>query len=389
MNTGQALVVFSHLRWNCVYQRPQQILSRLARNRRVFFIEEPKEESSGIEARWDLSSPVSNVTVMVPRLPAGKFVPGFGHPKLKRMIRTGLAAAGCTKPIVWTDTPSAVRLLEEAKPAMTVYDCMDALHGLREQEEQLLHVADLVFAGGPSLFRAKRGRHPEVHCVPSSVDVAHFREGVRTQEEDAVQAKIPYPRFGYFGVIDERMEVDLIRGLAAARPDWQIVLVGPVVKIDPGILPQADNIHYMGQQDYHRLPSFVKGWNVCLMPCAMNEATKLLSPVQVLEYMAAGKPIVSTPIRDVVEPYGHVVHLADSPEEFLRACKSALADSYAQESIRILDGNQIVANTSWDQTVSFLEAHLHRKLKEKQEVAMPQRPEAAVLTSSVAGLSAA
>src|SRR5436305_14501540 len=226
----------------------------------------------------------------------------------------------------------ALPLAERLSPKAVVYDCMDELSAFKfappqllEREADLLRRADVVFTGGPSLYRAKKDRHPNVHCFPSSVDAAHFAKATDPAIEAAEQRDLPRPRLGYFGVIDERIDLDLIAAAADARPDWQFVMVGPVVKIDPAALPKQPNIHYYGQQPYARLPEFLAGWDVALLPFARNDSTKFISPTKTLEYMAAEKPIVSTPITDVAEPYGHIVRLGSTPAEFMAARAAALA----------------------------------------------------------------
>jgi glycosyltransferase involved in cell wall biosynthesis len=250
-------------------------------------------------------------------------------------------------------------------PAAAVYDCMDELSlflgappDLLSLESQLLEYADVMFTGGPSLFRAKQSRHPNIHCFPSSVDAGHFRlrnaDGRQVSEADD-QAELPHPRFGFYGVIDERLDLEIIDRLAEAHPDWQIVLVGPVVKIDPAGLPRRPNLHYFGQRTYDELPRYLAGWDVCLLPFARNDATKFISPTKTLEYMAAELPIVSTPIRDVADPYGQIVYLGDTPEEFVAACESALASSPEDRAVRAQQMREVLAGTSWDVTVSAME----------------------------------
>jgi glycosyltransferase involved in cell wall biosynthesis len=191
---------------------------------------------------------------------------------------------------------------------------------LLQREMALLSVADLVFAGGPSLYQAKRERHANAHCFPSSVDVRHFAQALERANGHSAQADIPHPRLGFYGVIDERFDGALTAALADAHPEWQVVLVGPVLKIDPATLPRRANIHYLGQQPYEALPQLLAGWDVCLLPFAQNDATRFISPTKVLEYMAAELPSVSTPIADVAQPYGHVVAIAGSAAEFIAAC---------------------------------------------------------------------
>ena len=374
-----SIVVFSHLRWNFVYQRPQHLLSRLAAKRPVFFIEEPELDQQG-SLRWDRTTPQPNVTVLRPRSPVA--APGFHPDQLAALepLVAGLAREleGTTL-VAWLYTPLALSLAQALGPAAIVYDCMEELalfHGappeLLPREAELLGCADVMFTGGPSLFRAKQARHHNVHCFPSSVDADHFRlaragekGGVREADD---QAALPHPKLGFYGVIDERLDLSLVEYLADARPSWQIVLVGPVVKIDPATLPRRDNIHYFGQRSYDDLPRYLAGWDVCLLPFARNGATRFISPTKTLEYMAAELPIVSTPITDVAEPYSHIVYLGSTPDEFLAACEAALGASPEERASRTAQMRQVLAGTSWDVTVASMEALLAAAVAKKVTV---------------------
>ena len=366
MQPRYSIVAFSHLRWNFVYQRPQHLLSRLAAKRPVFFVEEPEFDPQG-PPRWERTTPRPNLTVLRPRTPIQ--APGF-HPE-QLAVLDGLIAdlsrelEGTTL-VAWLYTPMALPLAQALGPAATVYDCMDELSlflgappELLSREAALLKSADVMFTGGPSLYRAKQARHSNVHCFPSSVDAAHFRTA-RPGDPSAIpeaedQAGLPHPRFGFYGVIDERLDLALLDFIAAARPGWQIVLVGPVVKIDPASLPRRPNIHYFGQCSYDDLPRYLRGWDVCLLPFARNDATRFISPTKTLEYMAAELPIVSTPITDVAEPYGNIVYLGATPEEFLAACDTSLTSSPAERGRRSAEMRRVLAGTSWDVTVSAME----------------------------------
>jgi glycosyltransferase involved in cell wall biosynthesis len=241
-------------------------------------------------------------------------------------------------------------------------------------EEQLLEYADVMFTGGPSLFRAKQSRHPNVHCFSSSVDAAHFRlqdaDGNAVREADD-QAGLPRPRLGFYGVIDERLDLTIIDHLAETHPEWHIVLVGPVVKIDPARLPRRPNIHYFGQRTYEELPRYLAGWDVCLLPFARNDATKFISPTKTLEYMAAELPIVSTPITDVAEPYGDIVYLGDTPEEFVRACEAAIASTPEERAARAAQMREVLAGTSWDVTVLAMETLLSEAIRGRTAMRVP------------------
>jgi UDP-galactopyranose mutase len=378
MPHAPALIVFSHLRWNFVYQRPQHLLSRLAARRRVIFIEEPVHDPSR-EAHWERNTPEANVLVCRPHTPVG--TPGFHAeqmPALQALVQGLVAAEKLHDYLLWFYSPMALPLAEGLQPRATVYDCMDELSAflhappqLLQREVELLARADVVFTGGPSLYRAKKDRHPNVHCFPSSVDAKHFGQARVGLAEAPDQAALPHPRLGFFGVIDERLDVPLLGELAQARPGWQIVLVGPVVKIDPATLPRHPNIHYLGQRDYAQLPSYLTGWDVCLLPFARNQATRFISPTKTLEYMAAERPIVSTPITDVAEPYGDIVYLADTAVKFVAACDRVLATTEAERAERAAKMRGVLARTSWDATVKLMEDLLDSATEEGETSVSP------------------
>jgi glycosyltransferase involved in cell wall biosynthesis len=352
------LICLSHLRWDFVFQRPQHLMSRFARDRRVLFFEEPFHD--GGAPRLEVSPRPEGVEVAVPHLPPG--VPAEeAEAILGELLRGLLAERGLEDEgyLLWYYTPMALGFSAGLMPAAVVYDCMDELSLFRgappalvERERQLLARADLVFTGGASLYEAKRGRHPAVHLFPSSIDAEHFgRARAFAGPEPADQAGIPRPRLGYFGVIDERIDLDLLAGLAEARPGWQIVMLGPVVKIDPETLPRRANIHYLGMKSYGELPAYLAGWDVALAPFARNEATRFISPTKTPEYLAGGRPVVSTPIRDVVRPYGEMglVEIAEDAEGFAAAAERCLArGDLARGWLKRAD--EFLAGGSWDRT---------------------------------------
>lgn len=351
------LLVFSHLRWNFVYQRPQHLLSRLASKWRVVFVEEPMLRAE--EPRLERINPCAGVQVWRPYVTGD--APGFHDDHLavlQQMLHEAMREEKVRDYWNWFYTPMAYPLAAGLQPRGIVYDCMDELTAFKNAPRQLLQrenalfkAADLVFTGGPSLYEAKRARHPSVHCFASSVDAKHF---AKAASDHPLQAHLPHPRVGWCGVIDERVDLQILAEMADARPDWQIVMVGPIVKIDPATTPQRPNIHWLGQQGYDDLPEFISGWDVCMMPFALNEATRYISPTKILEYMACGRPSVSTPIRDVVEPYKQVVSIASTPQEFIAACDAILARSPGEHAQHAKELAAVVARTSWDKTAQAM-----------------------------------
>lgn len=354
------LVCFSHLRWDFVYQRPQHLLSRCAQMRRVFFVEEPLS-SPDRSVRLDISRRECGVWVAVPYLPEG--LPEKDAIALQQvLINTLFAEAQIQSPILWYYTPMAVPFTHQLESSAVVYDCMDELSAfkgahpeLQAREAHLFQLADLVFTGGRSLYKAKQHQHSNIHAFPSSIDTAHFAQSRTLTEEPSDQTPIPHPRMGFYGVVDERMDLALLDGIAQARPDWHLVIIGPVVKIDPATLPNHSNIHYLGGKSYQELPSYLAGWDVALLPFARNESTRFISPTKTPEYLAAGKPVVSTSIQDVVRPYGEegLVQIADRVAEFVEAIASALEQKQTNLETNLEWLNRVdvfLSQTSWDRT---------------------------------------
>ncbi|HWJ94401.1 MAG TPA: glycosyltransferase, partial [Telluria sp.] len=322
------LIVFCHLRWDFVFQRPQHLMTRMAEHYQILFVEEPVYHEG--QAHLKKTAVAPNITVCQPHTAIA--APGFHDDQIPTLqgLLAGLVPEG-EQPVVWFYTPMALPLLQGLHPSLVVYDCMDELAAFKnspkqllQRESALLNIADLVFTGGPSLYEAKRERHANAHCFPSSVDATHFRKALDRRISHPAQAAIAGPRLGFYGVIDERFDTELVRAMAEAHPEWQIVLVGPVVEIDPAILPRGDNIHYLGPQPYRMLPNFLAGWDVCLLPYVSNESTRLFHPAEALEYMAAELPVVSTPLADVAQAYGDIVAIAADASAFIAACEAAL-----------------------------------------------------------------
>ena len=326
------LVCFSHLRWDFVYQRPQHLLSRCARDRRVFFVEEPIFDNGSMHL--DIQERDGGVQVVVPHLPDGLRSEVATTAVLKEMIGRLFVEHSIREYVFWYYTPLALNFTKHFSPVTSIYDCMDELSAFKgahsrlvDFEQGLFKRVDLVFTGGQSLYEAKRNAHKDVHAFPSSIDVSHFGKARTITTDPPGQADIPHPRLGFFGVIDERFDIELLDAVATQRPHWHFVMIGPVVKIDPNILPQHANIHYLGSKKYEELPNYLAGWDIALLLFARNESTRFISPTKTPEYLAAGKPVISTSIRDVVRPYGEMklVRIADSAVDFIRAAEEFLS----------------------------------------------------------------
>ena len=358
------LLVFSHVRWNFVFQRPQQLLARLARRHRVLFVEEPLHAAG--PPRLQRSTPMRDIEVLQPLTPVD--AAGFHDDQLsvlRPLIHGHLARQGIDDVIAWFYTPMALPLLSGLAPRAVVYDCMDDLASfkaaprqMRQRETALLKIADIVFTGGPSLYEAKRALHEHVICLPSAVDASHYAPDLalardrEVRRAERLQGQIAAPRLGYFGVIDERVDLGLLAHVADAEPTWQIVIVGPVAKIDPSTLPRRPNIHWLGPQPYEILPQLAAGWDLCLMPFVIDESTRCISPTKTLEYLAAGKPVVSTGVHDVKAMFADVVRIADGPDGFVDAIRATLDETPMHRAERAADAHACVWRYSWDETAA-------------------------------------
>lgn len=348
------LICWSHLRWDFVYQRPQHLMSRFAKARRTFFIEEAIVHDA--ETRIEAPKRKDELYVVVPFLNRAEVNEKGFDTLLAAKLAELFAAEKIENYVFWYYTPMALNFTGNFAPRAVVYDCMDELSlfkfappELIEAERELFRQANVVFTGGQSLYDAKKRSHQNVWAFPSSIDAAHFKKARNISDLPADQAAISHPQLGYIGVIDERINIDLIREMAEKRPDFQIVMIGPVVKISEDELPRLENIYYLGMKNYDELPAYLAGFDVTLMPFALNDATKFISPTKTPEYLAAGKPVVSTAIRDVVRPYGeqNLVRIAENADEFITAIEESLAENRAEKLAAV---DKFLLQTSWDKT---------------------------------------
>ena len=385
LRTTPVIVCLAHLGWDFVWQRPQQILSRLARHYSVLYINEPVHLPQGTTAPQLVQVAAGDgVSAWQPGMPDERAVLEQWRDVYGAMVRTLLLAEGFVQEsadgsglqplrplILWFYTPTPYYLLELIPADLVVYDVMDELasfHGagadLRAREAAVLETADIVFTGGRSLYESRRDRHPHVHLFPSGVDIAHFAgAAVVTTPPSELLAGIRGPRLGYVGVIDERIDLPLLARLADTHPEWSLIMVGPIAKIEESALPWRPNIYYLGKQAYTALPSLLKGFDVCLMPFALNEATRHISPTKTLEYMAAQRPIVSTSVPDVVASWGDVVRIADGPDAFAQAIAAALREPEEACRQRQARAEAHLCRSSWDGIAASMQALIAAELE--------------------------
>jgi UDP-galactopyranose mutase len=350
------LVCFSHLRWGFVFQRPNHLLTRFSKHQRVFFIEEPIFYDGSDKLHIENFN--ENLYVITPYIKHGLKEKEI-HNRQRKFITNLFTNMQVNRYFSWYYTPMALPFTDHLTPEMIIYDCMDELSAfkfapaeLTIREKELFKKADIVFTGGHSIYQSKKTAHHNIYPFPSSIDKHHFGVARTTKNDPADQTHIPHPRFGFFGVVDERFDIELLDGVAAARPDWHFVILGPIVKIDPATLPRYNNIHYLGGKKYEELPAYIAGWDIATIPFAMNESTRFISPTKTPEYLAAGKPVISTPIADVVSPYGtnKLVHIVNNAEEFIAAAETELKRKRKTAWLKKVD--EFLAFNSWDRTWS-------------------------------------
>jgi len=369
------LICFSHLRWHFVYQRPQHLMSRAARQGRVFYFEEPVFTSSPDQLRIEVD-PVNRVTVVTPELNLNEATGHGGEEnfniRTKRLLDRLIFRYDIKEIVAWYYAPMALSFSEHLETGAIIYDCMDELSAFKfappelvEFEQKLMARADIVFTGGHRLYQAKKSFHQNIYPFPSAIDKSFFYPARTNLKEEPDQISIPHPRLGFFGVIDERFDIDLVRRMAELKPEWQFVFIGPVVKIEESALPRDKNIHYLGMKDYKDLPTYISGWDLCIMPFAINASTEFISPTKTPEFLAAGKRVISTPIHDVINPYGAegLVGIAETAEEFIEIAEHDLREN--SDPLWLGKVDQYLSTISWDKTWENMESQINLILKSK------------------------
>lgn len=369
------LLCLSHLRWDFVYQRPQHLLTRFSEIFSTYFLEEPIHDAED-EAYLHISKRLPNLWVVVPHVPSGL---SKAEEKLvmKQLMDNFMEKESGDDFLFWYYTPMALSFTEQLNPALVVYDCMDELSlfknapaELKDLEKRLMAKSDVVFTGGHSLYEAKKHQHANIYAFPSSIDKSHFVKARTNEVQPQDQANINAPKLGFYGVIDERFDIELIRAIADARPNWNFMLIGPVVKINRDHLPKNKNIHYLGQKSYDQLPSYLSGWDVALIPFMLNDSTRFISPTKTPEYLSAGKPVVSTAIRDVINPYGKnkLVHIGHTAEDFIEAIELELNNKNKKEWLTKVD--TFLSKNSWDNTCASMLTCIQNSIKDKQKISI-------------------
>jgi glycosyltransferase involved in cell wall biosynthesis len=368
------LLCFSHLRWDFVYQRPQHLMARFASASAVYFFEEPIFTDTG-ESFLVVSKRTDNVWICVPHLSHG-LDQSQVNAEQAALLEFFFAGRDMSDFTFWYYTPMALSFTEHLAAGLTVYDCMDELSAfkfapdeIKVMEKKLFEIADIVFTGGHSLYEAKKNLHDNIFPFPSSIDKKHFTTSRDSQAEPADQATIHGRKIGFYGVIDERFDIGLIENIATMRPDWNIMLIGPVVKIDAATLPQKPNIFYLGAKSYQDLPQYLSGWDVAIIPFLIDESTRFISPTKTPEYLCAGRPVVSTPITDIVNPYGanQLVSIASNASEFIDAIEFWMQCENKKEWLNRAD--KFLMTMSWDITFSDMTTRMEQTLTKRNPTA--------------------
>lgn len=388
------IIVHCHLRWDGVWQRPQQFLSRLSKRHRILFVEGPLLHDSFAPPSYTVRQVPehTNITVMQTSFPASRFHEGqWVDQERCRLLEEALAGplrGLFSDPVQWFYDPMAAPAhIGKFDERAVIYDCMDELSQFKfappeiiQRERFLLKEADVVFTGGRKMCESKSRFNRNCHFYGCGVDVEHFSQARSPHTQVPHDVPMGDAKFvlGYFGVVDERLDYELIAKLAEANSCWQVVMIGPTCKVDPEALPKAQNLHWLGRREYAQLPNYTKAFDVCLMPFAMNEATEFINPTKALEYMATGRPIASTPVPDVVSNFSRVVKIASNHDEFIEIClKETLQpdDAAIERGIRMAEENQ------WDAIVQKLEKHIEEALQRKQFPKRKSKREITVATA--------
>jgi len=379
MSTNLPILCFSHLRWNFVYQRPQHLLSRFGKKSQVLFIEEPirlpnhsnVEDGARLEIVRQKDSSVRVVTMYI----SGDLSFEEETNIVSQRIQELLNEQQIGDYIAWFYSPMFLRYTKGLKPYLSIYDCMDELAAfnfappeIKIMERLLLDQVDIVFTGGKTLYELKKHSHPEVYYFPSSIDKHHFAKARQNNISVPVdQEHIPHPRLGYHGVIDERIDLPLLAAIAEQRPNWHFIMIGPTAKISPSDLPRRANIYYLGQKQYAELPQYLAGWDIAFMPFALNASTRYISPTKTPEYLSGGKPVLSTAINDVVDPYGNLglVEIISSPDEFIRAAERILSGQWDKNKW-LKETDDFLSHLSWDITFGTMLHVINQSLESKK-----------------------
>jgi glycosyltransferase involved in cell wall biosynthesis len=350
------LVFFGSVAWGYTFQRSQQLASRLAREARVLYVDplglrNPRLRDLGrLRAAASAAHPPEGLTILGRPLLASPFHDRLSDRRNARLLRDAIGLWGPRDAVFLLSLPSrpAMAAARSLGPRLLAYDCHDdysLFHGgsprIRADEERLVHEADLVFASAAAIAERLRAMGARPVLVPNAADVAHFSA---LGEPPADVAGLPRPRIGFVGEIGPWFDADAVASAARLRPDWAFVLVGPATGAPIGPLRSLPNVHLLGRRPYAALPGYLGAFDCCLLPFREGPLTEAVSPIKVYEYLASGRPVVSTPLPEVAR-LGDLVTIVPGPD-LARGIEAALRDGG-----RAAERRRFARANTWDDRV--------------------------------------
>ena len=373
MMSGQNIVCFAN-DWDSDPTSKHQIMKILARSNRVLWVnsiglrrpEATAHDASRIMAKVKKfcrgAVPITpNLHVLTPLAIPFHDVPGVPTANawlLSRYIRHHARRLGMDRFQMWTFMPTTAPLVPYLKPDKLIYYCVDEWSAftflnsqlMEQMEQSLIRQSDLVIASAEKLYATKRHLNPETHLVSHGVDSEHFAKAQAASTEVAVELRqTKHPVIGFWGLIGEWIDLDLIRYMAERRPDWSIALIGKA-DVSCAVLKGLANVHLIGSRSYESLPRFAKGFAAAILPFKVNRLTENVNPIKLREYLAAGLPVVSTALPEVKQ-YDGVVRIGHTRDEFVEQVAAAVREAGPAAVRKRMDA---VSHESWDARVEHI-----------------------------------
>ncbi|MEW6448454.1 MAG: glycosyltransferase [Bacillota bacterium] len=382
------IICLSSVNWDPIWTRKQQVLSRLHPSNRILYVEPPGTLISPFKdpsywgkwrpwGRW-VSRPRPNIYVFQPPfvLPFGNMYHWVGKLNqywLAAWVNLAIHRLKIKHPILWTYLPGTAAVARLIKHAVLIYDCVDehgAYKGLVSErtiwklETELLRTADITFVTAPGLYQRRKDHARRIYYVPNAADVAHFNKACDPETPIPEEIRrLPSPRLCFVGVVQEWVDTELLARVARERPEWSIVLIGPVA---PGIslhgLDKMPNVFFLGRKPKEVLPNYLKGCEVCLNLFRKSTLTANVSPLKFYEYLASGRPVVSTEMP-AVEEFADLIEIAADAPGFITAVEKALAEENAGRREKRLARAR---EHSWEARVALMEEKIVQVLQEKE-----------------------
>ncbi len=373
---GEQIVILSHQRWNTHVTAVQNTAVRLARHNHILFIEPP--DSLG----WLLHEPPARAAMAWILDPLERksrnlyvyhtpplFLPGQARARwvarsvtatYEFMVRSAMSRVGFTRPIFWIYQFNTVWLLQAMRARFSVYECAEEWAAneslphvqeyIRRVDEEMCRHADVVFVPSHDMLRRKAAYNAQTHIGPWGVDLSLYSRarlpGTPIPED---VRDLPRPIIGIVGMFDgRRLHIELLRTLAMRHPDWSIVLVGRCMpNLDTEPLRAVPNIHLFGMKPVEELPGYCKAFDVCMLPYHVLEFTRSIMPLKLVEYLATGKPVVTTPLPAAYD-FQDVYYVAQTIDDFDRMVGEALNEDPGRAAQRVQRG----CDFDWDTIVN-------------------------------------